>query len=92
MSKVKNYEKRGNGRWRKYVTSCATKPYGSISDDNGRCSTPHKFQNAQAPNAIGSVKKLKYPILVQTNTNYGWIKGYHFDAGGIVFNSVLTFN
>ena len=35
-------------------------------------------------------KKVKHKIRVQTKTQSGWVKGYHYGAGGIIHNSVLT--
>lgn len=88
MAKTKNYKKQG-GSWKKFAVYCEAQGKGFISDVEGDCSKQLNFNPNSSFNSA-TAKKVKHKIQVQIKTKSGWVSGVHNGAGGITFNSSLT--
>lgn len=92
-AKTTNYKKKKRG-WKKYRAYTKTKVYGFISDKNADgsadCTKKLNFNPDNNYAVHNSKKSVKHKIIVLTKTKSGWIKGYHYGAGGISYTSTLT--
>ena len=90
-----NYKKGGlfGNDWVKYKTYCEAMVYGYVAGTPSASSCLYQvdFNSGQAHyNAESNKKSVKHKIFVETKTKSGWVKGYHYGAGGIEYSSTLT--
>ncbi|MEQ8683860.1 MAG: hypothetical protein RIE86_01145 [Imperialibacter sp.] len=88
-----NYKKGGlfGNDWVQYRTYCEAMVYGFVSGLDGECDTQVDFNYNQWVWAVEYDKKsVCHKIFVSTKTRPGWVKGYHYGAGGREKASVLT--
>ncbi len=90
-AKTKNYKKRSWFGWKKYRTKCWARVHGYVSGPEGDCSTQEMFNSPNGSRAYRShSKKVIHKINVSRKTKRGWVKGQHYGAGGIYYESTLN--